>query len=159
MQNVISHHAAYAFYPLATFGYHRGLELSPTITPAGTALRKYRDRGWIINCLRTENCYYPSKIRWPSDAHAWVIPSPPPGPAPGRPDPICANSFILKGVNGSPHSIDSGHLTHAMLRLEYSVGDPLMLREVERAMDPHWNTNRKWLLELSQAEQRKRWIW
>lgn len=47
-------------------------------------------------------------MRWPSDAHAWVIRSRSPDLAPGRPDPVRANSFILNGVNEKPYTMGGG---------------------------------------------------
>ncbi|KZP15443.1 hypothetical protein FIBSPDRAFT_81987 [Athelia psychrophila] len=157
--NVISHQAAYAFYPLSTFGHHHGLELLPTATPAAAAHQKYRDRGWTIDCSRTGGHYYPSKTRWPTDVHTWVIPSPCPGLAPDRPDSLRANSFVLQGVDRYPYSVSSGILVHPALRLQYAVADALVLRDVEHTLEFHWRVNRRRLEALSVRERYRQWIW
>ncbi|KAF7971100.1 hypothetical protein HWV62_22098 [Athelia sp. TMB] len=86
---------------------------------------------------------------------------PPPHPATeaDAPDPMCANSFVLRGQNNFTHSMRHGELSHPMLRLRYLVADPLVLRNLERTLETHWKVNRRRLEALELEERYKHWIW
>ncbi|KAF8185704.1 hypothetical protein BJ912DRAFT_972907 [Pholiota molesta] len=113
VMNVITHNAAYSFFPRGTF-IERRAQACTDRTTAMAAFKKYRERGWSLNQFITRDEFDDSTfafargIRYVGDAQCWTI-------------PILAQTELPSLSNIESNSWLVEYTEHFFIKMAYSV--------------------------------------